>query len=253
MRSHALLNLTVFLSALSAGCSQWPGPEHREVTLEGINTLLQEQCQPDAELQNRLASIEQTIQLQSTQLESSSQSLQTLAQRNVESVVQVRDVIPSPECSAAKPTPAEIADRKLVVGTSEWLYLTPPGHYLSARIDTGAETSSISARNIVRFERDGKRWVAFDLDTGTAENDIHLELPLKRNVRIRQASFDDIDRRPVVVFDVRIGSLVQPTEFTLADRSRMSHPVLIGRSFLKDVAVVDVGQEYLHPKVKVKN
>ncbi|MEE3208742.1 MAG: RimK/LysX family protein, partial [Pseudomonadota bacterium] len=42
----------------------------------------------------------------------------------------------------------------------------------------------------------------------------------------------------------------QPTEFTLADRSRMSYPVLLGRSFLKDVAVVDVGQEFIHPRSK---
>ena len=137
------------------------------------------------------------------------------------------------------------------MGATEWVFLSPPGRYLSARVDTGAETSSISARNIVRFERDGKRWVSFDLDTGNADNDIHLEVPLERNVLIRQASFDDVDRRPVVVFDVKLGdNLHQPTEFTLADRSRMSYPVLLGRSFLKDVAVVDVGQEFIHPRSK---
>ena len=87
--------------------------------------------------------------------------------------------------------------------------------------------------------------------TGNADNDIHLEVPLERNVLIRQASFDDVDRRPVVVFDVKLGdNLHQPTEFTLADRSRMSYPVLLGRSFLKDVAVVDVGQEFIHPRSK---
>ena len=103
---------------------------------------------------------------------------------------------------------------------------------------TGKEIQ-IAAKNVVRFERDGNRWVSFDLDTGEEAEPIHLEAPLVRNVRIRQASFDDIDRRAVVRFDVMLGeSLRQPTDFTLADRTRMSYPVLLGRSFLKDMAII---------------
>ena len=45
----------------------------------------------------------------------------------------------------------------------EHVYISPPGILLTARIDTGATTSSIDARNIEPFERDGKRWVRFEV------------------------------------------------------------------------------------------
>jgi hypothetical protein len=35
------------------------------------------------------------------------------------------------------------------------------------------------------------------------------------------------------------------TEFTLVDRSNFSYPVLLGRSFLKDTALVDAGSTFL--------
>ena len=118
-------------------------------------------------------------------------------------------------------------------------------------MDTGASLSSISARNVQRFERDGKRWVSFELDTGDDDKEaIPLEAPLKRFVRIRQASYDDVDRRPVIELDVILGHAIQQkTEFTLADRTRMDYPVLLGRSFLRDITLVDSGESYMHPKV----
>jgi hypothetical protein len=42
-----------------------------------------------------------------------------------------------------------------------------------------------------------------------------------------------------------LGPLRQQTEFTLADRSEMTHPMLLGREFLQDIALVDVSKTYL--------
>ena len=253
MRLQSLL--MVLMLPVMAGCSHWPGPEHRDVTLAGIEQLLEEQCQPDPTLSEGLDGIRQSLTQQQQSMADFQASVQTTLQnlpaRPVSTVPSVNGSGTQCDVERSRKATPVTSDNKVVIGATEWVYLAPPGRYLSARVDTGAETSSISARNIVRFERDGKRWVSFDLDTGNADNDIHLEAPLERNVRIRQASFDDIDRRPVVVFDVRLGDkLHQPTEFTLADRSRMSYPVLLGRSFLKDMAVVDVGQEFIHPRSK---
>jgi hypothetical protein len=36
------------------------------------------------------------------------------------------------------------------------------------------------------------------------------------------------------------------TEFTLVDRSNFNYPLLLGRSFLKDVAIVDASVTFLH-------
>ena len=246
MRFQAVV-IVAFLTSLS-GCAHWPSAEHRDVTLDRVEVLLEQYCQPAQSDDPDLDGIQQSLNEQQQRLDTLTHSIDRLAQRPVS---QVPRPAPAPQCQPALTKATTVADSKVVVGATEWVFLSPPGRYLSARVDTGAETSSISARNIVRFERDGKRWVSFDLDTGNADNDIHLEVPLERNVLIRQASFDDVDRRPVVVFDVKLGdNLHQPTEFTLADRSRMSYPVLLGRSFLKDVAVVDVGQEFIHPRSK---
>ena len=77
--------------------------------------------------------------------------------------------------------------------------------------------------------------------------------PLVRHVRVRQASADDLDRRPVVRLTVRIGDMTEKAEFTLKDRSGMTFPVLLGRVYLKDIAVVDVAREYIQPKPKLKD
>ncbi|MBE7525980.1 ATP-dependent zinc protease [candidate division WWE3 bacterium] len=52
---------------------------------------------------------------------------------------------------------------KTVLGAIENVHLDPPGLEFSARIDTGAQTSSLNALDIVEFERDGKPFVKFNL------------------------------------------------------------------------------------------
>ena len=117
-----------------------------------------------------------------------------------------------------------------------------------ARIDTGATTSSISAVDIVDFERDGKDWVKFKIEhDGITTKEISL--PVERWVKIKQSSAEGAQRRAVVVASIQIGDLKDKTEFTLADRTHLSFPILLGRSFFRDVAVVDVSQKYVQKKI----
>ena len=249
----AAVSLALLATFALSSCSQWPGPEHRDVSMSAIESIVEAHCKPDVETRDTLNSLGAIIDVQATELQELTAAVETIKST---SPAPSRSVVPAPVCvtpphstaSAAKTT---LDDSKVVIGATEWIHLAPPGQYFRARVDTGAATSSISAKNVVRFERDGNRWVSFDLDTGEEAEPIHLEAPLVRNVRIRQASFDDIDRRAVVRFDVMLGeSLRQPTDFTLADRTRMSYPVLLGRSFLKDMAIVDVSAKFLHPRLK---
>ena len=93
------------------------------------------------------------------------------------------------------------------------------------------------------FERDGNPWVSFNLAHEGVEEKLSVETPLVRYVRIRQASADSVERRPVVALTMRLGRLAEKTEFTLTDRSQMTYPVLLGREFLKDIAVVDIARK----------
>ncbi|MBM4310551.1 MAG: ATP-dependent zinc protease [Deltaproteobacteria bacterium] len=145
------------------------------------------------------------------------------------------------------PPQGQTADGKLLLGETEWLWLDAAGQAFQARIDTGATTSSLSAADITIFERDGKDWARFFMSHQGMDDRIQIEAPLVRHVRIKQASAEDIDRRPVVRLSVRIGDLNEKTQFTLADRNHMSFPVLLGRDFLKDIAVVDVGRTFVQP------
>jgi hypothetical protein len=151
----------------------------------------------------------------------------------------------------ASATPEVVnSDGLLVFGRHEWVAFPDQGLLMSARVDSGANTSSMHAINIREFERDGDTWIRFTTQYQAegeveAEN-IELEAPLVRRVTIIQASGSE--SRPVVKLRMQLGSLVSDTEFTLTDRGDMSHPTLLGRRFMMDIALIDVSEKYLQPK-----
>jgi hypothetical protein len=139
---------------------------------------------------------------------------------------------------------AEHLKGKLIVGEVERFFLANPGLVYSARIDSGAETSSIDARNITRFERDGTKWVRFDIPAPDGSGMITLEREISRRVRVMQSNTEEAERRVVVELQFQIGDYRQEAEFTLTNREHLSHSVLIGRNILRDVMLIDVGREH---------
>ncbi|APX94970.1 ATP-dependent zinc protease [Halomonas sp. 1513] len=143
-------------------------------------------------------------------------------------------------------------DNKEILGRSEWIGLPDVGTYLKARVDSGANTSSLSATDITRFERDGDTWVRFKLalndDAVVVEpvRDEWIEAPVVRRVRILQAAGEE--SRPVVRMLMTLGPIREQVEFTLNDRSHLNYPVLLGRRFMMDIAIIDVAETYLHPR-----
>ncbi|HDZ39847.1 MAG TPA: ATP-dependent zinc protease [Marinobacter sp.] len=155
--------------------------------------------------------------------------------------------IPAQKSCAATEKAQGRADRlkgKVIVGEVENFYLADPGLIYIARIDSGAETSSIDARNITRFERDGSNWVRFDVPVPNTEEFVTLEKEISRRVKIVQASTDEGESRVVVELQFSIGDHKQVAEFTLTDRSNLNYQALIGRNVLRDVMLIDVGKEY---------
>lgn len=173
-----------------------------------------------------------------------------LAKSEIESLV-LRSQAKQP---APTPAPIEVIhlDDKTILGQLEWVYISIVKDAFRARIDTGAATSSLNALNIERFERDGKKWVRFDLSHHEGENAKIIEAKVLRTAKIIQSSNPDSGvERPVIQLHVRIGDISQLTEFTLTNRSHMEYPVLIGRTFMRDVTLVDVSKEYNLPKYQV--
>ena len=138
---------------------------------------------------------------------------------------------------------------KFLLGEVEYVYVEKFKSYFNTRIDTGAESSSIDARNIILFERNGDQWVRFDVHTkGENAPAQTFESKVERFVRIKQEADGADDRRPVIRAHLRIGKYSAETDLNLTDRSHLEYPLLLGRKFMKDIAVVDVSQSYINGK-----
>ncbi len=132
---------------------------------------------------------------------------------------------------------------KLLFGAVENVKLLDEKLTFSARIDTGAETSSLGVYSLQDFERDGKTWVKFKLvDEKSAPT---YEYRVTGRVSIKQNASSAEDERFEIKMSIRIGQKNYPRQvFNLSDRSYLEHQVMIGRSFLTDVAIVDTGSKY---------
>lgn len=132
------------------------------------------------------------------------------------------------------------------VGWVEEGVLLPEKIEVKVKMDTGALTSSLDAKDIERFQRDGKKWVRFtvaltDHQTG-AETVREFERPILRNVKLRGAG--GVDHRPVVQMSICIGRHAYEEEFSLRNRSKMLYPVLLGRRTLEHLGPVDVSRTF---------
>lgn len=137
-------------------------------------------------------------------------------------------------------------DGKMILGAVEYVYVKEADATFVARIDTGASQSSISAQNIKEFERNGKKWIRFQI----IHNDrtIDMEAPFVRQTRLVQSSFEGFSYRPIVRLNVKIGDYSTSAEFNLVDRSKMQYALLIGRPLLTDIAVVDVARQKIQKR-----
>ncbi len=133
---------------------------------------------------------------------------------------------------------------KMIFGQVEQVTVPLFERQFDARVDTGAATTSMAALNKVFFERDGKTWVQFDLPSD-GDKPTRYEVQVERFVQIKKAGSDDTDRRPVVRLRLKIGNFDGITDVNLTDRSHMEFQLLLGRKFFKDIAIVDVSQQYI--------
>ena len=219
-----------------------------------LETQFRQQCQKIIDNQNKhqagLQSFSKEQQITRKQLDEINEQVvqlnEKLAQRAVVQAAQTVQPIDSQSCPP--PAPMTLND-KLVLGQTEWLWIEAVNRVLPARVDTGATTSSLTAQDIVTLERDGQKWARFTIvpEEGS-DNSYEVEAPIARTANIRQSSTNEIDKRPVVRLTIRIGNMTDTAEFTLTDRSHMSYPILLGREFLKDIAVVDVAKKNVQPK-----
>lgn len=242
------------MNALSEGQQrQAEQLSNQERALKAQSDQLAGLSQQQAEVTHALADMAAQLRMTNMQLSTLSFNSPPLAP-NVASLPSAPE---APAKKARKETKPEVDtskdSAKLVIGRVEWVWIDALNKKLKARVDTGATLSSIHATKIERFERDGKNWVRFTMqvntegEQGTNVKEQEFEAPLARNAKIRQASAEEIDARPVVRLRMRLGHLEEDVDFTLTNRSEMNYPILLGRRFLQDIAVVDVSLKFTQP------
>lgn len=131
-----------------------------------------------------------------------------------------------------------------ILGWVENARLVDPAMALKAKLDTGAETSSLDAEVIKKFRKEGKRWVRFQLTDRESGASYIVVRERVRTIGIVQHD-GSTQRRPVVEMDVCIASRLIRTEVSLIDRSEFNYPLLLGRNALQTFALVDPGDTFL--------
>jgi hypothetical protein len=130
-----------------------------------------------------------------------------------------------------------------IIGVAEYVVFPDWGiENLSARVDTGAQTSALHVENIELLP--GSR-VRFDVrlrrDDSAAR--VTIETKVSRRTSVRSSTGHSAPRL-FVKAHVRLGGREQQIEVGLVDRRNMLYRMLLGRSALKGRFLVDVTKRY---------
>lgn len=136
---------------------------------------------------------------------------------------------------------------KLIVGSLEVCDLPDLGLYdLEVRVDTGAKTSSLHAENIVKFQRNGKPWLRFNIHPNA--NDVgeikSCEAALHGSRRVKSSNSAS-EKRYVIKTLLKMGGKSWPIEITLTNRSDMNYLMLLGREGMGERILVDPSQVFV--------
>lgn len=123
------------------------------------------------------------------------------------------------------------------IGWIESVRLLPEKFELQAKIDTGADHSSLGVVDWQSFERNGDEWIRYNVTNNDGHAQV-FERPLERYALIKRKATESL-KRPVVKMWVCLGKKKILTQVNLAKRTKFKYRMLIGRSFLKGEFLVD--------------
>ncbi|MFZ0625169.1 MAG: RimK/LysX family protein [Acidimicrobiia bacterium] len=139
------------------------------------------------------------------------------------------------------------AGKKKVIGWREWVQLPDLGVIeMKAKVDTGADNSSLHAFNLERFSKDGVDYVRFEIHPKrrTRKPAIQCEAPLVTEKKVKnpggRTELRPVIRTPVIVAGVEMEALVN-----LTSRDEMGFRMLLGRRTIRKTFMVDPGRSYV--------
>ena len=129
------------------------------------------------------------------------------------------------------------AGDKKIVGWAEIVSIYPGSIKIKAKLDTGAEHSSLNTKKIEYFDVAGESWVRFELRNFEERLETY-EARIMRIAKIKRLGQEAVNR-PTINLGICIGSTYKKVEVNLTDRSGFNYQMLIGRSFLKGSFLID--------------
>ena len=131
-----------------------------------------------------------------------------------------------------------------ILGWVEYVRVLNPDFTLKAKLDTGAETSSLDAEIIKKFRKGGKRWVRFRIINRESNEEFIFVRERVRTINVVQHD-GSRQSRPVVAVDLCIAGRVIESEVSLINRSEFTYQLLLGRSTLDGIALIDPANTFL--------
>lgn len=139
-----------------------------------------------------------------------------------------------------------LENTKKIIGRLEYIDLPDFGlSGIVAKIDTGAYNGAIHTTHVVEKEVDGNTVIEFSLlDESHPEfkEDIYQVDDFEK--RLVKNSTGESELRYVVPTKIILSGEEIPVKFSLSNRKRLKHPVLIGRKIIKKHFIVDVNKKF---------
>lgn len=116
---------------------------------------------------------------------------------------------------------------------------------MRAKIDTGARTSAIHAKDMELFQREGEDWVRFRIPASRHHKRFRIEAPVLDQRDIKNTSGVP-ERRIVIRALLVLGSHRWHVDLSLADREKMGFDMILGRTAIRNRGIlVSPGRSFI--------
>ncbi|MBA3536329.1 MAG: ATP-dependent zinc protease [Tatlockia sp.] len=149
-------------------------------------------------------------------------------------------------------------DTKIIYGYVEKTTLVEKGMVLSAKLDTGAKSASLSAANIREIVQNGKTYLNFTVLGKHEEIEFTSEYLGRVRIKVRDGENSQNKiapiKRPIVLMTLQIGDKIRKIPVNLTNRRRFNYPLLLGRdAIIAFDGLVDPSHAFLNKPEKVKH
>lgn len=128
---------------------------------------------------------------------------------------------------------------KITYGFVERAVLVDKHLLLTAKMDTGAKSASLSAIDITSYNKNGVTYLHFTVPTKTKHVEFDAEYVGEVKIKVRAGERKAHPhrtaplKRPIVLVRIQVGNIERMIPVNLTNRKRFNYPLLLGRDAIK--------------------